>query len=109
MSAPFGERRDHGWCPGAAVRLEDALDGGHADVREIDGPDQYRAGLERLERAERRPEGRDGAGFRLWILDDHAVVTGQNRLNPGRVGTEDHDARLNFERFQRLHDPDHER
>jgi hypothetical protein len=65
--------------------------------------------LERLEGTKGPSKGGYGPGFGLRVLHDHAVVTGKSGLNPGRIGSEDHDSSLYLERFQSLQDSNHER
>jgi len=90
------------------VRLEDPLDRCHADVGKIDGPDEHGAGLQRLQGAQGPSEGGDGAGFRLRILHDHAVMAAKT-AGSGRVGSKDDDSSFYLERFQSLQDSDDER
>src|SRR6266581_4793232 len=52
VSAPFAESRNDSRRIRAAVRLEQAFHGSHADVRQIDRPDENGAGLQGLQRAQ---------------------------------------------------------
>jgi len=108
MPSPFSECRDDRRRPRSTVRFEDPLDRSHADVWEIDRPDEHRAGLQRLKGTQGPSEGGDGAGFGLRVLYDHEVMAGQNRLNSGRIGSEDDHPSLYLERFQSLQDSDDE-
>jgi len=109
VTPPICKRRDDRGGAGSAVRLEDTLDRSYADMWQIDGPNEHRAGLERLQRAERPSERGDRAGFRLGILYDHAVVACKKGLDAGGVGPEDDDSRFDLESFQCLQDSDDER
>src|SRR6266536_2908342 len=86
MAATLPERRHDRPSPGPAVRLEDSLDGCYADVREIDGPNEDGAGLERLQRAQGGAQRGNGTGLGLRILYGHAVVAGNRGLDPGGIG-----------------------
>jgi hypothetical protein len=108
MPTAFPERRYNGRRAGPAMSLQHPFHRGHAHVRQIDWPDQNRAWLQRLKGPQRAPEGGDRAGFRVRILDDHAVMAGQSGLDAGRVGTQNHDPSLDLERFQRFQDSDRE-
>src|SRR5258707_676743 len=70
MAATLPERRHDRPSPGPAVRLEDSLDCCNPDVREIDGPHEDGAGLERLQRAQGGAQRGDGTGLGLRVLCD---------------------------------------
>ena len=109
MATPLGEGRNDHWRPRSTVRFEDAFDRRHADVWEIDRPNEHGARPHRLEGAQSSSEGRDGAGFRLRVLHDDAIVASQHRLNTGGVWPKDDHSRLYLERFQSLQDSHDER
>src|SRR5436309_9762424 len=92
LPALLGEARDDGGRPGPPMRLEQALEGGEAYVRQVHRPRHDPGGTNRLEGGEGGAQRSDRVAREIGVLDDDALVGGEGGSDARRVGSEHHDA-----------------
>src|SRR5881296_2966439 len=90
------------------MRLEQALEGGDAYVREIHRPRHYARRTDRLEGGEGGAQRPNRLGGEIGVFDDEALVGGERGSDTRRVGAEHYDAGLYVQRLQGLEDADGE-
>lgn len=80
--------------------LDQALDGRDADVGQIYGPDEGGRGAEGTQGSQRSPERGDGPAVHVEILDNKAIVSGEDGADSVGIGADDRDAGLQVQRLE---------